>query len=348
VKSHVSIILVSDGLETCDGNACSLVKEARANGIDITMHVIGFGITETDQSSLECLAQAGNGQYVPAANAEELAAALAHSVEELPHGNAFISIHTTMNGQLKDASITITSSDKSINRISGRTYESAETNPRLFCLPAGTYTIDIAPVRIDGYQSLIWKDIRIEPDDTLYKEASFEQGIFEIGVTRNGALSDATIQVMEPGTTRAIATTRSYTQATHNPAKLKVPPGTYDIVIGSVEISGRPQVMIRNQILGGGQTNSLSHDFKSGEVLIGASQGSALVDATINIHRQSDHQSVGAGRTYQSASSNPKAFILEPGQYTVEISSVKPAGLGKKTLSFEVETGKSKKIVAEW
>ena len=75
-SGEVNCILVSDGLETCDGDACALVKKAKMQGVQLTMHVIGFGLAEADLSALECIAQAGGGQYLPANNAEELGEAL--------------------------------------------------------------------------------------------------------------------------------------------------------------------------------------------------------------------------------------------------------------------------------
>lgn len=52
LNENVSIVLISDGLETCGGDACEAVESAKKKGLKITMHVIGFGIEEQDLSSL--------------------------------------------------------------------------------------------------------------------------------------------------------------------------------------------------------------------------------------------------------------------------------------------------------
>jgi len=129
---------------------------------------------------------------------------------------------------------------------------------------------------------------------------------------------------------------------------LKIPPGVYDIVIASVEISGRPEIKILKKELGSAGNLNFTHNFESGELSIGAKQGTGYVDCTINIVNLKTGKSVGAGRTYQHPANNPKKFILEPGQYKVELKPVKPAGLGMKTINVEITTkGRVEKIV-EW
>ncbi|MEX0970083.1 MAG: VWA domain-containing protein [Paracoccaceae bacterium] len=76
------IILVSDGLESCDADPCALARELEAAGVDFTAHVVGFDVAAiADQTGLSCLADITGGQYLTAANADELLSAL-QSVSE--------------------------------------------------------------------------------------------------------------------------------------------------------------------------------------------------------------------------------------------------------------------------
>ncbi len=336
IKDPVTIILVSDGLETCEGNACETVRNARTAGIKLTMHVVGFGISEKDLSPLECTAQAGGGQYFAASNAEELVAALEQTVKDIPAGDAYLSVKTTLEGKLKDASVRVFKKGESGETISGRTYEGKETNPRILQLQAGTYDVEIMPIAIRGYSPIRIPDLVIPAHDTLFKEIEFEQGELEILITRNGELSDATIQIFPAGSDKLTASTRSYNKAATNPAKIKIPPGVYDIVFSSVEISGRPEIKITRKELGSSSNLKFNHNFESGELSIEARQGGQLVDATVSITDTKTGKNVGAGRTYQTAQNNPKKFILEPGNYKVELSPVKPAGLARKTITVDV------------
>lgn len=84
-----TVVLVSDGIETCGGDPCQAVRDARDDGIELVMHVVGFDVGEVDVSSLECAAQAGGGLYLDADNAADLSAALDQAVAapaEVPAG----------------------------------------------------------------------------------------------------------------------------------------------------------------------------------------------------------------------------------------------------------------------
>jgi hypothetical protein len=73
---ETTIVLVSDGQETCGGDPCAVVRELKKTGIRFVMHVVGFAVTEEDQAQLGCIAEAGGGKYFGAADAAGLLAAL--------------------------------------------------------------------------------------------------------------------------------------------------------------------------------------------------------------------------------------------------------------------------------
>ncbi|MHA1524593.1 MAG: vWA domain-containing protein [Alphaproteobacteria bacterium] len=75
-EEKATVILVSDGLETCAVNTCEAARALEATGVDLTVHVIGFDLAGKDTASLQCIAQETGGQFFSAANASELSAAL--------------------------------------------------------------------------------------------------------------------------------------------------------------------------------------------------------------------------------------------------------------------------------
>jgi hypothetical protein len=75
-KYAATIVLVSDGIETCDKDPCAITKKLKDSGINFVMHVVGFGTQSGDAQQLSCIAQAGGGKYFSAANAAELLNAL--------------------------------------------------------------------------------------------------------------------------------------------------------------------------------------------------------------------------------------------------------------------------------
>ncbi|MFC2172020.1 discoidin domain-containing protein [Acidobacteriota bacterium] len=71
-----TLILVSDGKETCEGNPCDLVRKAREAGVNTKVHVVGFDVTDEEKTQLECIAKAGEGEYFTARTASDLRLAI--------------------------------------------------------------------------------------------------------------------------------------------------------------------------------------------------------------------------------------------------------------------------------
>ena len=81
LNSDRAIVLVSDGIESCNGDPVMAAHALREQGIIV--HLIGFGMAnaaDEDTASLRAVAGASGGRYVTASSAEELKAALAETV----------------------------------------------------------------------------------------------------------------------------------------------------------------------------------------------------------------------------------------------------------------------------
>ncbi|MCB0317108.1 MAG: VWA domain-containing protein [Bdellovibrionales bacterium] len=75
-EDKATVILVSDGIETCDFDPCEVGKSLEEQGVDFTAHVIGFGVSKDDEEQLRCLAEATGGEYRTANDAGSLKDAL--------------------------------------------------------------------------------------------------------------------------------------------------------------------------------------------------------------------------------------------------------------------------------
>lgn len=76
-EQKATVILVSDGEETCEMDPCQVGKELEARGVDFTAHVIGFDVPNpAHQAQLRCLAENTGGRYFNVRDAAELRAAL--------------------------------------------------------------------------------------------------------------------------------------------------------------------------------------------------------------------------------------------------------------------------------
>ncbi len=78
-----TVVLVSDGIETCVDDPCAFAERLNAKGVDFTAHVVGFGVGGADEASLRCLSDATGGRYFSASDAGGLATAMASAVSEL-------------------------------------------------------------------------------------------------------------------------------------------------------------------------------------------------------------------------------------------------------------------------
>lgn len=84
-----TIILVTDGIETCDGDPCALAAELESANASFTAHVVGFDLrTPSERARVACIAERTGGLFVPAGNAEELAGALARTTAARPPASA--------------------------------------------------------------------------------------------------------------------------------------------------------------------------------------------------------------------------------------------------------------------
>ena len=70
------IILVTDGLETCEADPCALAAQLAQEGIAIRAHVVGFGLTSQEAAAMACVADATGGLLLTPQTGQELADAL--------------------------------------------------------------------------------------------------------------------------------------------------------------------------------------------------------------------------------------------------------------------------------
>jgi len=75
-----TVVLITDGLETCNADPCALGKELEQSGVDFTAHVVGFGLTAEEGREVACLAENTGGKYVQASDSEALKTALVETV----------------------------------------------------------------------------------------------------------------------------------------------------------------------------------------------------------------------------------------------------------------------------
>lgn len=82
-EEKATVILITDGLETCEVDPCALASELESEGIDFTTHVLGFGLSDEEGQKVACLAENTGGKYLSAKDGAALAEALTATVAQV-------------------------------------------------------------------------------------------------------------------------------------------------------------------------------------------------------------------------------------------------------------------------
>ena len=82
-EQKATVILISDGKETCAADPCAVGEELKNAGVDFKAHVIGFAVKKEEQKGLQCLAERTGGTFYDAKNASDLNEALSATVEQV-------------------------------------------------------------------------------------------------------------------------------------------------------------------------------------------------------------------------------------------------------------------------
>ncbi len=53
-EDKATVVLITDGLETCNADPCAVGNELEQSGVDFTAHVVGFGLSEEEGRQVAC------------------------------------------------------------------------------------------------------------------------------------------------------------------------------------------------------------------------------------------------------------------------------------------------------
>lgn len=331
-KQAATIILITDGIESCNGDLCAVVTKAKAEGIDFKLHIIGFGLADEDLQNLKCAAQAGEGNYYDADDTASLSDVLNEATNatiDEPAGN--FSVYATKNGKVVDAFVQAYQAGTKERVTAARSYQDSAW---LF-LPAGEYDLEVRPIAGDVGST----SVRVTSKGTIggHQDISFDAAKFVVQTFNNEENWDATLRVIDPKTQKVVAVKRTYGEV----REIEIGPGTYHINFLAQKIKGyTKEHRLENITIQAGEKKPIQHVFRSGEVLIGAMIGAELVDALVVFKDAKTGKSIDSSRTYKSASTNPRSFILSPGTYDVSIRLLGKQKGKKDGFQITVESGK--------
>ena len=124
VEGPATVVLVTDGEETCDGDPPAAIGELERAGFDVRVNIVGFAIDDLAlKETFEEWARAGGGRYVEADDAAQLAEAMRTSLErgfEVLEGDVVVA-----RGMVNGAPVKLAAGTYRV-RLSGATEELGE------------------------------------------------------------------------------------------------------------------------------------------------------------------------------------------------------------------------------
>ncbi|WP_164661278.1 VWA domain-containing protein [Tropicibacter sp. Alg240-R139] len=141
-EESATVILVSDGIETCAPDVCAVARTLEETGVNFTAHVVGFDVSDPEAlAQMQCLADETGGSFRSAANASELAAALT-TVAAAPPEPEPVPIQTTFRAVEGDSAEAFDDPVLwSLTGQSGAVFDEIQGNPIEQELAEGSYTV---------------------------------------------------------------------------------------------------------------------------------------------------------------------------------------------------------------
>ncbi len=233
-----TVILITDGIETCEADPCALGNLLEQQGVNFTAHVVGFGLSEEEGRQVACLAENTGGQYIQADNQEALVTALNEVVvaPEPPTPDV-----TLIARDQNDVDVTEYALNWTVQDVSGATvHESSGTSANEVFEP-GDYTVLVEGDGISGGANFTVAEG--DADQTIYvpveievltaslsgPETAVAGSEFEVGWEGPNDQSDY-VTIVEVGADEGTFINYAYT-GNGNPAVIVAPDGlgTYEL-----------------------------------------------------------------------------------------------------------------------
>lgn len=337
LKNETSIILVSDGKETCGADPCEFVRQLRRTGLKFVMHVIGFDVDPAGKEQLACMAEAGGGEYYPADSPESFRLAAKKALEKSAQYN--LSVTSLRNGKMVAAVVNVYQhgTDRLVD-----TRQSFERDPARFSLPEGVYELKV----IDewgaaGKPERTIPAVAVFRDSVVEKTVTFGGGTLAVKPLKNGRLFDAVVSVFPSGTKKATASRDSNT---NEPARFQLQEGSYDIVVRDEWGTGQ-SLNAGTIVVKSGETVEKAVVFTDGELHVTTYRNGKMMAAWVSVLENEAGRVVEEKQSYEG---EPARFHLLPGSYHLNVKDEWGNGEIREIRDVSVEAGKTAAIAVDF
>jgi hypothetical protein len=305
VRVPVTAVLLSTGLETCDGDACGVASMLKALGVPFTLKVIGYQVTPNQAAQLQCMADSTGGVFETAANASDLTQALRRAFQVHT-----LQVQLQRQGRALDGRVEVAPAG------TGKPLAGMRTGPTglaAFSLPPGTYDVTALDPASPGEQRITFFGVVLEPGKAARRTAEFSGAEVRVSVTRNGKPCEALVELKALDRSGLTIQVRGGVPA----ATLHAMPGIYDLRVRDPADPARPPCLVPGVAVRGGRVNELAAALDDARLAVRASRQGLPCDAQVEIFAPDQAAPVASGR---SGAENPVAYALPPGVYEVRVT----------------------------
>jgi Ca-activated chloride channel family protein len=343
-----TIVLVSDGEETCKGDPCALVKELKASGTKFVMHVIGFDVNEKEKQQLSCIARAGDGSYFTARNAGELGLAARKVVQkEKEQKPATLTVKALMNGKPFRAYCAIYRGDGDSSGEKQKAAEGwTESGSKVFQLAPGNYDLRVESRQTQNNQAVDFKAVTVEPGKNVDKTADFSGGNLKVKALRNGSSCKAYTIIYKTGAGEE-KVTEGWAEA--EAAGFKLAPGVYDAVVEDREDLNKPSVTLPGISIEAGKTIEKVVQFSGGTLKIKALLNDKPFRAYCVVYKAQEEENEKEKVSEGWIEAETTSFKLTAGPYDVVVENQED--VNRSTVLFtgvRIEAAKTVEKVADF
>lgn len=243
-KQPATIILISDGIESCGGDPCAAVK--KASGVKFILHTVGFGLSKKESVQLQCMAKAGGGQYFQANNAKDLLKSTRKAVQPM----GVLKLTVKVNGSVTNLGYRVEDA-KTGKIIQQPTLPIASDFP--IRLAAGQYNVFVLPAGVGGIseQKL---PLSIKAGEVVKKTLAFGKGVLHLTVTVNDKPAHALIHIEQSNTHKGVYESSVFGFDT--PLNINLATGKVDVIVQAGG-GGVPEQRAKNIEIVAGKTTDL-------------------------------------------------------------------------------------------
>lgn len=340
--AETTIILVSDGIETCGGDPCQVVKQLKSAGSKFIMHVVGFDVNPAAEQQLKCAAAAGDGTYFSASNSQQLLEALKTVVDEVQEkvqkverANVANVQGTSPLGKLKvtmpvgsEVSLTELKIVAADGGKGNRTVEKPKPNAT-YPLKSGAYRVELG-FATPSYGAATRTELgTIEVKRGETKEIQLGSISFNIPESIEKSIAVEEVLVADAGTNNIVVTVRKNGNSYYHFKPKPIVAGLYSVLFRySINRDAKPSVVARNVVVKPGKDTvvTLSHGFQLRQA--DDVTGWDLIPATNRVADASEDgdkshvESAALSIRYTGLGSKQRLWyphVLPPGRYNLNV-----------------------------